>query len=106
MIVLLYYHYVPSVLGTTLVVLVLVRDILAKYYVYRAKRLDLLLSPSGGLPGSVSVRTGDLYSSGYVGCLHSIYIHKSNFGQEINFANGDSMVRNIVGVDCTMMCTP
>ena len=61
--------------------------------------------PVGGLPGSIPARTGGLYSTGYAGCLHSIYIHKSNFGQEINFANGDSMVRNIVGVDCEMMCT-
>ncbi len=57
------------------------------------------------MPGYLPSKTGELYSTGYTGCLHSIYIHKSNFGQEINFANGDSMVRNIVGVDCTLECT-
>ena len=49
--------------------------------------------------------TGGLYSEGFSGCIHSVYVRKKNYGMEIDFANGDTMVRKMVGVSCEKMCT-
>ena len=60
---------------------------------------------TGGMPGDMYDTTGGLYSEGFSGCIHAVYVRKRNYGMEIDFANGDTMVRKMVGISCQETCT-
>ena len=59
----------------------------------------------GGMPGDMYDTTGGLYSEGFSGCIHAVYVRKRNYGMEIDFANGDTMVRKMVGISCEETCS-
>jgi len=67
-----------------------------------AKTSSLFL---GGAPATGSLGHDQYYEDAFVGCVHRVEVRKASYGQVIDFAGGDSMVRNVVGVDCREQCT-